>query len=73
MRNALIACTRAFIFPVLLAALSVVGFAGCDEKKVGLVEDTAKHGEASTKNMKNFMDNKAAQPKEKTAPKVQTK
>jgi hypothetical protein len=57
----------------LIVAVSLLGFVGCDEKKDGPVVDTTKHGDAVAKNMEEYMKNKAAQPKEKEAPKVQTK
>jgi hypothetical protein len=73
MRNTFAFSMRKLIRPALIAALGVVSLVGCDEKKEGPVVDTNKHGETSTKNMENFMKNQAAQPKEKEAPKAQTK
>ena len=73
MRSTLIFSMRKLICPALIAALGVVTLVGCDEKKDGPVVDTTKHGESTSKNMENFMKDKAAQPKEKEAPKAQTK
>ena len=73
MRNATLSCARKFICPALIAALGFVSLVGCDEKKDGPVVDTTKHGETTTKNMENFMKEKASQPKVKETPKPQTK
>jgi hypothetical protein len=73
MRNTLIFSMRKLICPALIAALGVVSLVGCDEKKDGPVVDTTKHGETTSKNQEDFMKKQAAQPKEKEAPKAQTK
>jgi hypothetical protein len=73
MRNAFVSCGRKLICPVLVAALGLISFVGCDEKKEGQVVDTARRGENSTKNMADFMKNQASQPKEKAATKPATK
>jgi hypothetical protein len=73
MQRALISRSRFLGCLAVLVPVSLSGFIGCDDssKSTAPVQDTAKHGEATSKNMENFMKNKAAEPKE--AAKPQTK
>jgi hypothetical protein len=73
MRNAPVCRDRKLICHVLVAALGLGGFVGCDEKKEGPVVDTTKHGENTSKNQMEFMKNQASQPKEKAVTKPATK
>jgi hypothetical protein len=73
MRNALVFCGRKLICPVLVAAIGLVSFVGCDEQKEGPVVDTTKHGENTSKNQMDFMKQQASQPKEKAVTKPATK
>jgi hypothetical protein len=73
MRNTLIFSMRKLIFPALIAALGVVSLVGCDEKKDAPLVDTTKHADSVSKNQEDFMKKQASQPKEKEAPKAQTK
>jgi hypothetical protein len=73
MRYVFVSCGRKLICPVVVAAIGLVSFVGCDDKKEGPVVDTIKHGENTSKNQADFMKGQASQPKEKAVTKPATK